>query len=132
MADRITVVAAVIRKNGKLLLTSRPADKPPFGLEFPGGKVDKGENFSTALVRELREELDINAIVLDPIYKMVKPNMDLWFIRAVIPEGETIRCCEGQQYFWVDPLDKKALDELFARIPLLPGDWKFWNFLYGE
>ena len=28
--------------------------------------------------------------------------------------------------------DKKALDELFAQIPLLPGDWKFWNFLYGE
>ena len=132
MADRITVVAAVIRRNGKLLLTSRPADKLPFGLEFPGGKVDKGENFSTALARELREELDINAIVLDPIYKMVKPNMDLWFIRAVIPEGETIRCCEGQEYFWVDPQDKKALDELFSRIPLLPGDWKFWNFLYGE
>ena len=132
MADRITVVAAVVRRGGKLLLTSRPENKPPFGLEFPGGKVDKGETFSTALARELREELDVNAIILDPIYKMVKPNMDLWFIRAVIPESETIRCCEEQEFFWVDPNDKKALDELFARIPLLPGDWKFWNFLYGE
>ena len=55
MADKITVVAAVVRRNGKLLLTSRPVDKPPFGLEFPGGKVIPGESFSQALRRELRE-----------------------------------------------------------------------------
>ena len=131
MADKITVVAAVIRRNGKLLLTSRPANKPPWGLEFPGGKVDKGETFAQALHRELREELDVNSIIFDPIFKISKPNMDLWFIRTVIPESETIRCCEGQQFFWVDPYDQESLEKLFSDIPLLPSDDKFWNFLYG-
>lgn len=132
MADKITVVAAVVRRNGKLLLTSRPADKPPFGLEFPGGKVDRGETFSQALRRELREELDVDAIIFDPMYKIAKSNFDLWFIRAAIPESETLRCCEGQQYFWIDPEDSVALEKLFSKIPLLPGDDKFWNFLYGK
>ena len=132
MADKITVVAAVVRRNGRLLLTSRPVDKPPFGLEFPGGKVIPGESFSQALRRELREELDVDSIIFDPIYKIEKANLDLWFIRTVIPETETLRCCEGQQFFWVDPSDKKTLQKLFSEIPLLPSDDKFWNFLYGE
>ena len=35
----ITVVAAVIRREGKVRLASRPAAKPPLGGEFPGGEV---------------------------------------------------------------------------------------------
>ena len=132
MADKITVVAAVVRKNGKLLLTSRPVDKPPHGLEFPGGKVDPGETLAKALRRELREELDVDSIIFDPIYKISTPKIDLWFIRADIPVGETIRCCEKQEFFWVDTNNKEEVDKLFSKIPLLPNDEKFWHFLCGN
>ncbi len=52
------VVVGIIIRNNQLLICQRRADQP-FALqwEFPGGKVEIGEDLSTALVRELREEL---------------------------------------------------------------------------
>ncbi|AMO72171.1 (deoxy)nucleoside triphosphate pyrophosphohydrolase [Sphingorhabdus sp. M41] len=53
--------AALIDKNGRVLLQKRPEGKPMAGLwEFPGGKVEAGETPEAALVRELKEELGIN------------------------------------------------------------------------
>lgn len=58
------VAAALIDKSGQILLQQRAADKHHGGLwEFPGGKVEPGEDPRAALVRELAEEL---AIGLDP------------------------------------------------------------------
>jgi mutator protein MutT len=58
------VVAAVIVREGKVLICQRTA-KQAFALqwEFPGGKVESGEDFPAALIRELREELGIAAVV---------------------------------------------------------------------
>jgi iron complex transport system substrate-binding protein len=57
------VVAAVIVRAGKVLICQR-TEEQDFALqwEFPGGKVERGEDFATALVRELREELGIEAV----------------------------------------------------------------------
>lgn len=52
--------AALIDKNGKILVQKRPEGKPMAGLwEFPGGKVEAGETPEAALIRELNEELGI-------------------------------------------------------------------------
>ena len=72
----ITVVAAVIRREGKVLLTSRPVSKPPLGWEFPGGKVEPGENFNAALRRELLEELGVDSVPADRLYKVVTRNAE--------------------------------------------------------
>ena len=56
----IEVVAAVIMQDGKVLCVQRPQnDKEYISLkwEFPGGKVEVGENREEALVREIQEEL---------------------------------------------------------------------------
>jgi 8-oxo-dGTP diphosphatase len=56
----IEVCAAIIQHQDKVLLTLRPEDKRLGGYwEFPGGKIEAGESPQFALVRELREELDI-------------------------------------------------------------------------
>ena len=128
----IHVAAAVIIRNGKVLLASRPADKPPVGWEFPGGKLEPGETVADAAQRELREELDVDSIIFDPIYKISTQKITLWFIRADIPDGEMIRCCEGQDFFWIDTNNKEEVDKLFSKIPLLPNDEKFWHFLCGN
>ena len=53
--------AALIDTDGRVLLTQRPAGKSMAGLwEFPGGKVESGETPEAALIRELREELNID------------------------------------------------------------------------
>ena len=57
---KIDVVAAIVRKNGYILITQRPDDVHMARLwEFPGGKVEPGESLEVALVREIREELGI-------------------------------------------------------------------------
>jgi 8-oxo-dGTP diphosphatase len=64
----LLVSAAVIIKNGQVLLGQRKkGDKHSLKWEFPGGKVEAGESPRQALVRELREELLIEATIGDEI-----------------------------------------------------------------
>ncbi len=58
----ITVVAAIVQRGGRLLICRRKPDQAhPLKWEFPGGKVEPGEEPAEALERELREELAIDA-----------------------------------------------------------------------
>ena len=60
----IVVVAAIIEQDDRFLLTRRQKGVHLEGLwEFPGGKIDAGETHADALVRELREELDVDVDV---------------------------------------------------------------------
>ncbi|NVD44241.1 (deoxy)nucleoside triphosphate pyrophosphohydrolase [Qipengyuania atrilutea] len=57
------VAAALIRQDGRFLLQKRPPGKDHAGLwEFPGGKVEAGETPAGALVREIKEELQLDLI----------------------------------------------------------------------
>ena len=70
----IEVVMAVLRKDGKYLLAQRPLEKHYGGLwEFPGGKIETGESPSEAIVREIKEELDIEIVSIKelPAYEYV-------------------------------------------------------------
>jgi hypothetical protein len=63
MLKTLDVVAAIIEKDGKILLAQRPAHADQPGMwEFAGGKVEAGETQPEALIRELREELGIDAL----------------------------------------------------------------------
>jgi len=58
------VVAAVIERNGRILICQRKrGSKHELKWEFPGGKVEHGEDSIAALARELREELGIEAAI---------------------------------------------------------------------
>ncbi|MGH6973347.1 MAG: (deoxy)nucleoside triphosphate pyrophosphohydrolase, partial [Stellaceae bacterium] len=57
----LVVAVALIDVDGRVRLAQRPEGKPMAGLwEFPGGKVQPGETPEAALIRELKEELDID------------------------------------------------------------------------
>jgi 8-oxo-dGTP diphosphatase len=59
-----TVVAAVIEREGRVLIAQRKrTGQHPLKWEFPGGKVEAGEEPEAAVVRELEEELGIAARV---------------------------------------------------------------------
>jgi len=58
----LLVSAGIIIDKGRVLLGQRrKGDRHPFKWEFPGGKVEQGESPRQALIRELREELLIEA-----------------------------------------------------------------------
>jgi 8-oxo-dGTP diphosphatase len=60
-ATTVRVVAAVIRRNDEFLITRRFADAHLGGLwEFPGGKVEEGEDLAGALTREIEEEIGVD------------------------------------------------------------------------
>ena len=55
----IEVVAAIIRENDKIFATQRGSGEFKGGWEFPGGKIELGETPQNALIREIKEELDV-------------------------------------------------------------------------
>ena len=117
------VIAAVIARDGKLLLCLRPALKRHGGLwEFPGGKVEAGETPQQALVRELREELRIEATVGTELarYEHEYPSgsrVHLLFFAIPAFTGE-VKGQVFEQIQWVDVHRLPSLD-------FLDGDFDF-------
>ncbi len=122
----IEVAAAVIRKNGRVLLASRPPEKPPAGWEFPGGKLEPGESVNRALVRELEEELGVTGIPCDELYRVETMKKEclirLFFIRVQLHDDARIVPREGQQFAWHELCGPPPPD-------LLAPDRPVWNFL---
>jgi 8-oxo-dGTP diphosphatase len=89
-----TVVAAVIERDGRILICQRRRGQPhELKWEFPGGKVETGETPEAALRRELREELGIEATLDAEItrYEYSYPNRPpilLIFFRVTSFSGE--------------------------------------------
>ena len=124
----IHVCAAVIRKNGKVLLCSRPDGKHLGGMwEFPGGKVDSGETDGQCLCREIKEELSLDIFVTDQIYRInhiyPEKEVDIRFYRAFASdENQKIIAMDNQQYQWVEIPDLMKMD-------IIPADKPFCEFL---
>src|SRR5271169_591115 len=90
------VVAAVIERDGRVLIGQRkPGGLHPLKWEFPGGKVEPGEEPRDALVRELREELAIEARVGEELAQYDvdypgRPPVRLLFYRVTEFTGEPV------------------------------------------
>jgi 8-oxo-dGTP diphosphatase len=108
--DYLHVVAAAIQDEaGRVLLTRRHLRSHQGGLwEFPGGKVEAGEDAVQALARELREELGIMPTALRPLIRVPHryPEravlLDVWRVDAF---SGSPRACEGQPLVWAAPDD---------------------------
>lgn len=68
----IQVCAAVIYFNGKYLLTTRSENRHLAGLwEFPGGKIHDSESVYECLIREIKEEIDLEVTPLDLMFSVI-------------------------------------------------------------
>lgn len=103
----INVVAAIIEKENKILITKRNLKKSQGGLwEFPGGKIEEGETKQEALKREIKEELDLDIEVYEQVTEKVHhyPDKDINLIsfKCKIISGE-LKLIEHEEYKWVLP-----------------------------
>ena len=113
---RISVTAAVLEKDGMILIARRKrGDRLADKWEFPGGKIEPGESAHTAVVRELDEELDILA---DPdvvfhtqewIYGDASYKVTYFIVRHYTgsPINNAFEC-----FRWVTPLELLGMDIL--------------------
>jgi 8-oxo-dGTP diphosphatase len=103
-----TVVAALIEREGRLLIAQRrPDGQHPLKWEFPGGKVEPEETPEAALARELEEELTIRARIGREItrYEYQYPGLPpilLIFYRVANFEGEPCNLV-FEQIRWESP-----------------------------
>ena len=122
----VCVVAAIIRRDGLILITRRPDDVHLAGLwEFPGGKVEADESQRAALVREIDEEIGVQIEVLDEFFQVEHHyptrSVQLHFFDCRILSGEP-RPLQVADLRWVRPaeLDQfqfpEADQELIARL----------------
>lgn len=111
--DPIVVAAAVIERDDAFLLTRRLKGTHLEGTwEFPGGKCEPGEALDACLVRELREELAVDAVVGERLLVTRHPyaerTVELHFLQADLA-GEPVPQL-GQQMRWVPRAELAALD----------------------
>ena len=118
------VVAAVIEKNGKLLICQRTRHQTmPLKWEFPGGKIEDREQPRDALRRELEEELGIEANIGEEISRIrhTYPNgaiveLRFFIVRDYVGEIEN-RIFRDVQ--WAKPKDLASFDFLEADAELV-------------
>jgi 8-oxo-dGTP diphosphatase len=116
----ITVVAALIRDDGKLLVCQRRRGTS-FALtwEFPGGKVKPGETLEQALVRELEEELGAKATIGSEVYRTqhryaeLSDAIELIFFNAQLDPNK-VRNLVFEEILWCDPPSLPELNFLPA------------------
>ena len=127
----IRVVAAVVERDGRYLITQRRENAVlPNLWEFPGGRVEERESDAEALARELEHRLRVKVKVGDLIsfvshpYEKYTVDLYLYQCELVDPEAE-LRCEAVQDYRWVTSED-------FDRYPFTPADEASMNQLLGE
>jgi len=122
------VALALADAKGRWLMHRRPAGKAHAGLwEFPGGKVEKGENPAQALVREIEEELAyrLDSETLLPAGFAQEPASAgsaqiVILLYTSLWNGSPLSAQEGGKVDWFRPeeiamLDKPPLDVALAR-----------------
>lgn len=115
----IHVVAGIIIQNQKILATQRGYGEFKDGWEFPGGKIEPNETKEEALIRELKEELNIEIEVIrfftnvDYEYSSFILHMDSFLCR--IKRGQ-LDFKEHEDFRWLSKATLESID-------WLPADW---------
>ncbi len=121
----VPVVCALIVRDGYILLAQRPVHKHlPLKWEFPGGKVEPGENPAAAIVREIREELGCDVTITRPLppflhdYRTVLIEM-IPFVCALTAASTEPHPHEHVALAWVKPPGLMEYDLAAADLPVI-------------
>ena len=119
----LEVTCAVIIQNGQLLAAQRKEnDRHPLKWELPGGKLEAGESYADCIQRELKEELDIQVVVVSQLNHSIHSYPDLTL--KLIPlqceiVGGTPKALIHKTICWIKMKEIWTLDWAEADIPIL-------------
>ena len=123
MKETFVVAGIFINHDKSILLAQRPAEKSfPLQWEFPGGKIEEGENSESALKRELFEELNIEVDkikLFDCVvheYELFRANIEFFLVKEW--SGNLLNK-EGQNLQWKKLNDLRGLKILDADVPVI-------------
>lgn len=121
---RTRVLAAVISRGDAYLICQRPAHKRHGGLwEFPGGKLEPGENDAHAAIRELREELGVHVTAVgDELLVVHDEGSPFWIAFVPVEIDGTPSCIEHSAHAWANP-------DALRSFALAPSDRRFVEWL---
>jgi 8-oxo-dGTP diphosphatase len=119
----LIVTAAIVRHQGRVLVTQRPATARHGGLwEFPGGKLEADETPVAALQRELLEELDL-PVTVGEIFAVIHHRYDWGAVLILAYDCAAvhtrIRNLQVAAHRWLLPAELSALPFLPADLPLI-------------
>ena len=121
----IEVVAAIIEYQEKFLCVQRGENKLSYiskKYEFPGGKVEEGETQNQALIREIREELEMD---IEPINLLLTVNHEYPDFKIKMhgilckSNSDSLTLTEHIDYKWLSKSELAALDWAEADIPIV-------------
>lgn len=119
----IEVVAAIIKKDNEVLATQRGYGDFKGGWEFPGGKIEPGEEPKEALKREIKEELDAKIIVNEVLCTIEHDYSDFHLVMhcylCELEENTEIILKEHEAAQWVNNNNIHMIDWLPADIKIL-------------
>ena len=105
----LKVVAAIIEKDGKILIAQRLKGDLQGRWEFPGGKYEENETGEEAIIREIKEEFEAELIVKEYLFtiKHSYPDFDLEMdcFRCSLKD-ENITLHDHKAVKWIDPYEK--------------------------
>ena len=117
------VAGALYDGVGRVLIAQRPVGKALAGRwEFPGGKLHPGEDAYPGLVRELREELGVEALAGHRLmyYPVAYPDRTVWLDVWIVTRWQgAVAGLDGQALAWVPPLELAQHDILEADAPIV-------------
>ena len=117
------VKAAAIIRDGKVLIAQRQqGSHMEYKWEFPGGKLEPDETPEECIIREIKEEMDID-IEVDDIYKVVKFKYEekdilllCYLCRIIKGDGKAIEC---NDFKWVTKDELPGFDFVPADLPIV-------------
>ncbi len=118
----LNVVAAIIKKDNKVLATKRGYGEFINMWEFPGGKIEVNESQKDALIREIKEELDCiikpTKFALDLEYQYPTFYLKMSCFEAVIEEG-TPKLLEHNDARWLSKADLDSVNWIPADLQII-------------
>jgi 8-oxo-dGTP diphosphatase len=117
----IKVVAAIIQDDdGNFFCAKRGSWKStPDKWEFPGGKAEEGEPLELALIREIKEELNVDIKILRLFDSSVTGDIELICFAAELIGPKPLFSTDHSELAWVGEKDLSALDWAQADLPAL-------------